>query len=45
LLTAFGPLYHKRSNGSTSETKIDAAFIFARADFVNVDRYERATFR
>jgi len=29
-------VYHSRPNGSASGNQIDAAMIFARADFVNV---------
>jgi hypothetical protein len=39
LLAAFGPSYHSRPNGRTSENQINAAMVFARADFVNVRRY------
>jgi hypothetical protein len=37
LLTALGSPYKSRPNGSIGN-EIDAAFIFARADFVNVHR-------
>jgi hypothetical protein len=43
---AFGSAYQSRPNGSASEISINAAMIFSRADFVNVDRrlHQRWTF-
>jgi hypothetical protein len=36
---AFGPPYYRRPNGSASEIKIEAAFIFTRWNFVNAQHF------